>query len=105
MIDPVLQPILDFYKIHGKPPGKRDITPGAILWKYKSWAKAIEAAGQNTMPRIPKLDQFIYTIMIYPAPPSDAMIAGEIELYIYDAIRRGLETKNKIQPCKRKRRF
>lgn len=46
--------------------------------------------GVNIMPKTPSLDHFIYTIIISPAPPHDTMIAGEIELYIYDAIRRGL---------------
>lgn len=44
-MDKLLQPIIDYYNTTGKVPGKRDINSNAILWRYKSWAKAVEAAG------------------------------------------------------------
>lgn len=45
IMDKLLQPIIDYYNTTGKVPGKRDINSNAILWHYKSWAKAVEAAG------------------------------------------------------------
>ncbi len=44
-MDKLLQPIIDYYNVNGKVPGKRDINSYAILWRYKSWSKAVEAAG------------------------------------------------------------
>jgi len=43
--------------------------------------------------REPQEDMFIYTFIVNPLciNPNEMMTAGEIELYVYDAIRRGLE--------------
>ena len=38
----------------------------------------------------PKLTFWLYTFIIDLLSPSEAMLAGEIEFYIYDAIRRGI---------------
>ena len=49
--------------------------------------------GEDVIIRQPKEDLFIYSIVVNPfvVNPDDSMTAGEIELYIYDAIRRGLK--------------
>ena len=48
--------------------------------------------GENHIIRQPEMDCFLYTVVLNPliCTPGDAQIAGEIEFYIYDAIRRGL---------------
>lgn len=73
---------------------KEDKEP-VMLYLKDLVSKMNEVTGLNTMPRIPKLDQFIYTVIIQPILTPDTMIAGEIELYIYDAIRRGMQKGGK----------
>ena len=54
--------------------------------------------GSRVILREPKEPLFLYTVMIDPlcAGRMDIIVAGEIELYIYDAIRRGIERRNKL---------
>jgi hypothetical protein len=67
-MDQILQPIIDFYKKTGKVPGKRDIPSGKILWKYKTWSKAIEAAGLKPKRVVnPSEDQVINSLKRFSA--------------------------------------
>jgi hypothetical protein len=43
--------------------------------------------------RKPQCNFWLYTFIIGIMTPSEALLAGEIEFYIYDAIRRGLSVK------------
>jgi len=47
---------------------------------------------KNIVVRQPSSDCFLYTVVINPfiCSPDEAQIAGEIEFYVYDAIRRGI---------------
>ena len=48
--------------------------------------------GKHQILSQPKLDCFLYSIVVNPfaCSPAYSQIAGEIEFYIYDAIRRGI---------------
>lgn len=41
---------------------------------------------QSTL-RLPERDSFLYSVMLFPAPPDVMQLAGEIEFYIYETIR------------------
>lgn len=60
----------------------------AVMLYLKDLLTGIEK--KPVLPIHPKLDKFIYTVIIRPINSTDAMTAGEIELYIYDAIYRGM---------------
>lgn len=38
--------------------------------------------------KLPNATSFLYSVMLFPCPPHIAMLAGEIEYYIYETIRR-----------------
>lgn len=64
----------------------------AVLLYAKSLASKINPTGLLTKP---KEDHFIITVIVDPfASPSDFLLAGEIELYIYDAIWIGLQQRS-----------
>jgi hypothetical protein len=58
-----------------------------VMLYVKDLARQID---QKHIVVTPKEDLFLYSFVIQVIDPFSAMIAGEIELYIYDAIRRGL---------------
>lgn len=54
----------------------------------------IDKIGQRKSIPVPKADNFFITVIVNPfVRMGDLQLAGEIELYIYDAIRRGMEKR------------
>jgi len=66
---------------------KADVEPAMLYVKDLT-----SLYGKTALARQPDLHCFLYTIVVNPfiCSLADATLAGEIEFYIYDAIRRGL---------------
>lgn len=70
----------------------KNSTDAAFLYANDLAKELNKARGETRMLVRPKIDMFIISFIVDPRMSFvDAAIAGEIELYIYDAIRRGLD--------------